>query len=147
MAKVTRKKETVLYYNPGSADRARLMKGVLVRMGIRIRNIAPDQVLQQVGYLAGLPDYTETELTEGETLPEIPEEVLVLQGFGNRRLDELLTQLRRVKAPNIELKAVVTEHNSSWSFYQLYEELRQEREKILEAEAERKAEAEQDNAE
>lgn len=147
MAKVTRKKETVLYYNPGSADRARLMKGVLVRMGIRIRNIAPDQVLQQVGYLAGLPDYTETEMPEGEDLPEISEEVLVLQGFGNRRLDELLTQLRRVKAPNIELKAVVTEHNSSWSFYQLYEELRQEREKIMDAEAERKAEAEQDNTE
>lgn len=56
MAKIT---ETVLYYNPGRPEAMKhvaMMKSVLVRMGIRIRNIGPDQVMETVGYLAGMED-------------------------------------------------------------------------------------------
>lgn len=58
--------ETVLYYRPepcgardGNLDdkQVRLLKSVLVRMGIRIKNIRPEQLSQTVGYLAGLPGY------------------------------------------------------------------------------------------
>ena len=34
-----------------------MMKSVLVRMGIRIRNIGPEQVLETVGYLAGMDGF------------------------------------------------------------------------------------------
>ena len=47
MAKLT---ETVLYYNPGRPETMKhvaMMKSVLVRMGIRIRNIGPEQVWRQ----------------------------------------------------------------------------------------------------
>ena len=54
-------KEMVLYYNPGSGPHVAKLKGVLVRMGVRIKNINPDQVNQKVGYLAGLPGFTEIE--------------------------------------------------------------------------------------
>ena len=46
-----------LYYNPGKGIPARqtaLMKSVFVRMGVRIRNVGPEDVNQTVGYLAGL---------------------------------------------------------------------------------------------
>lgn len=33
------------------------MKSVLVRMGVKIRNVAPDQVMESVGYLAGVPGF------------------------------------------------------------------------------------------
>ena len=49
MAKLT---ETVLYYNPGRPETMKhvaMMKSVLVRMGIRIRNIGREQVLETVG--------------------------------------------------------------------------------------------------
>ena len=48
------KKELVLYYRPRGAANPAKLKGVLVSMGIRIRNIQPDQLEEQVGYLAGM---------------------------------------------------------------------------------------------
>lgn len=126
-------KETVLYYTPEKTDKTRLLKGVLVRMGIRIKNIGPEQVTQKVGYLTGLKDYEETPLEEDTELPVIPEEMLVLHGFTNRRLDEFLSQLRRAKVPPIALKAVVTETNAGWNFYELYGEIRAEHEKMTQS--------------
>lgn len=124
--------ESVLYYHPGNADDRKtvaLMKSVLVRMGVRIRNISPDQVMETVGYLAGVPGFeAQKEQALGEALPVIPEQVMVLKAFSGRRLDELLMNLRKAGVPKIELKAVLTEHNCGWSFYHLYEELKSEHE-------------------
>lgn len=120
-------REMVLYYSPERTDKTRILKSVLVRMGIRIRNIGPEQAGQQVGYLAGIEGFAEQPGEPGEDLPVIPEEMMVLHGFSNSRLDELLRQLRRAGA-SVALKAVLTESNCAWSFYQLYEEIRAEHE-------------------
>lgn len=137
--------ETVLYYNPGKPETMKhvtLMKSVLVRMGVRIRNISGEQVMEKVGYLAGLPGF---ESTPAEApLPEIPEQVMVLKNFSGRRIDELLMGLRKAGVPKIELKAVLTENNSQWTFYQLYEELKAEHKAMTEgngAAADRKEDA------
>ena len=60
----------------------------------------------------------------------IPEKMLVLCGFGQRKLEEMLNQFRKAKIPPIPMKAVLTEHNSGWSLVELYQELRQEHEKM-----------------
>ena len=125
MAKIM---ETVLYYNPGTPETMKhvtKLKSVLVRMGIRIRNIGPDQVNQTVGYLAGVPGFEENA-DAGEP-PVIGEEMLVLKQFSSRRM---LLNLRKAGVPRISLKAVLTEHNCGWTFYALYEELREEHEKM-----------------
>lgn len=157
------RKELVLYYTPEKSADDQKLKGVLVRLGIRIRNITPDQIYQKVGYLAGLPGFEEEPDTEskeaelketgrkeagqkeagqkaaeqqeegfsGVNVPaQIPEKVLVLYGFGERKLNEMLNQFRKTKVLPIALKAVLTEHNCGWSFYELYQELRQEHEKM-----------------
>ena len=59
-------REIVLYYNPDTSIRVTKLKGVLVRMGIRIRNVAPEQVLDTVGALAGIPGYENTSKEAGE---------------------------------------------------------------------------------
>lgn len=128
-------RETVLYYHPDSESAAKeilLMKSVLLRMGIRIRNVEKDEVLLKVGYLVGVSGFEETKETDwkAETLPVIPEQVMVLKGFTNKRLDELLMNFRKSRVPRIELKAILTEYNSDWSFYELYEELVKEREAV-----------------
>lgn len=141
--------ETVLYYNPGRPETMKhvaMMKSVLVRMGVRIKNIGPEQVLEKVGYLAGMEGYEVAEGGAGEEgaaaenakaegagpvpgeLPVIPEEVMVLKQFSSQRLDMLLSGLRRAGVPRIALKAVLTEHNSDWTFYHLYQELKEEHE-------------------
>ena len=132
------RKEMVLYYTPEKSAEDQKLKGVLVRLGIRIRNITPEQAGQKVGYLAGLPGFEELPEQEegytGENREEeasvIPEKMLVLCGFGQRKLEEMLNQFRKAKIPPIPMKAVLTEHNSGWSLVELYQELRQEHEKM-----------------
>lgn len=101
-------------------------------MGVRIRNVAPEQVLQPVGTLAGISGYERTEngaVPETE-LPAIPDEMLVMHGFTGRRIDELLLGLRKAGVPKVELKAVVTESNAGWTFYHLYEEIKEEHQRM-----------------
>ena len=123
-------------------------------MGIRIRNISPQQENQTVGMLVGVPGFEEKTDATADTLEanktnadalssanpaadtvkaspsqSIPEEVLVLHQFSEQRLDALLHALRKANV-RIALKAIVTEQNCGWTFYQLYEEIRQELEKM-----------------
>ena len=125
--------ELVLYYSTGDARMKKqemMMKSVLVRMGVKIRNVAPDQVQESVGYLAGVPGFEKREVSETleteEKLPEITEPMLVMRDFTGRRIDTLLLNLRKAKVPKINLKAIVTEQNAGWSFYHLYEEIGEE---------------------
>ena len=130
--------ELVLYYNPEVSSKVMKLKGVLVRMGVRIRNVAPEQVLQQVGTLAGISGYERTEngyVSETE-LPAIPDEMLVMHGFTGRRIDELLFGLRKAGVPKVELKAGVTGSNAGWTFYHLYEEIKEEHERMKQREDE-----------
>lgn len=131
-------REMVLYYNPGNAPKAALMKSVLVRMGIRIKNVSKEQTGETIGNLLGI-EKGEDSLKEkpGEKSDERPneklggpieEQILILHQFTERRLDQLLLELRKAGVPKIELKAIVTEQNSRWTLYQLYEELKKERE-------------------
>ena len=129
--------EMALYYNPGNGIPARqtaLMKSVFVRMGVRIRNVGPEDVNQTVGYLAGLKGFERQEAETAGELPVIPEQVLVLKGFSGGRLDQLLASLRRAGVPKIDLKAVLTEQHSGWTFYRLYEEIRAEHASMTEGE-------------
>ena len=125
-------KEMVLYYTPEQSSKVTKLKGVLVRMGIRIKNITPEQVTQKVGYLAGVEGFEAQENDKGAVLPVIGEEVLVMHRFTSRRIDELLLNLRKAGVSRIELKAIVTESNCPWTFYQLFEELKEEHAKMQE---------------
>ena len=70
------RKELVLYYTPEKSADDQKLKGVLVRLGIRIRNITPDQIYQKVGYLAGLPGFEEEPDTESKEAPEPEDDTL-----------------------------------------------------------------------
>ena len=52
--------ELVLYYgtnDPGMKKHEMMMKSVLVRMGVKIRNVKPEQVMETIGCLAGMPGF------------------------------------------------------------------------------------------
>lgn len=132
-------REMVLYYAPKPKPYVSKLKGVLVRMGVRIKNISPDQAGQKVGYLAGMPGFEEEPET-GEILP-VKEEMLVMKNFTSSRVDELLANLRKAGVPRIALKAVVTEQNSRWTFFELYEELQKEHAAMTENHTKQKDEA------
>lgn len=136
-------KETGAENKTNAADKekekaVRMMKSVLVRMGVRIKNIGPEQVLEKVGYLAGIEGFTSLSKDEQqnndkkkngqEKLPVLSRDVLVMKNFTSSRIDSLLAGLRKAGVPKIELKAVITPQNAEWTFYQLYQELEKEHE-------------------
>ncbi len=121
-------KELVLYYTPHPQPHTAKLKGVLVRMGVRIRNVALEQTGQTVGFLAGVPGFEAQNEEEQEMRSHIPQEMLVMKNFTSGRIDQLLMELRKAGVPRIALKAIVTESNCPWTFYQLYEELCKEHE-------------------
>ena len=128
--------ETVLYYTPEPSEKAVKLKGVLVRMGIRIKNISPEQAGETIGSLLGIAGYEKNSEedrgagNEEKALPVMDQEMLVMHRFSERRLDELLMNLRKAGVPKIALKAIVTESNAGWSFGHLYEELLEEHQRM-----------------
>lgn len=119
------RKETALIYGILDSKKAMKLKGILVQMGVRIKNISAEQCGYKVGYLLGLKEF-ETEDTADEKSEIIQEEVLVLKGFTNGRLDFLLREMRKANA-RVELKAIVTDSNKYWTLCELYEELKKEK--------------------
>lgn len=138
--------ESVLYYHTneaGSEKRVRQLKSVMVRMGVRIKNIEPGQILESVGYLAGMPGYRSAEESAGsgrepeaaqkadmptaeQERPVIDQDILVLRNFTSGRMDFLFYNLKKAGVPKIDLKAVITPQNAGWTFYHLYQELKEE---------------------
>ena len=127
--------EIVLYHAPRQMAHASLLKGVLVQMEVRIRNLTPGRCGKKIGFLVGMEGYedsSETDSSQGiegteqqaaAQFASMTEELLVLSGFTDERLDELLDRLRRAGVPKIKLKAIVTETNADWTVYELYHQL------------------------
>lgn len=119
-------KEMILLYYPKKPHYLQTLKGTLVQMGIRIRTVSASQINQSVGFLAGLSGYHKRDASS--ELPVIPEEMLIMKNFSSERMDRLFTAMRRRGIPSIPLKAVVTDTNVQWSFYELYLEIKKEHE-------------------
>ena len=130
--------EIVLYHAPRQMAHTPLLKGVLVQMGARIRNLTQDRCGKKIGYLVGMEGYEDSpKMAETEDFQEVDrigkqaaaqfgsmtEELLVLSGFTDERLDELLGRLKRAGVPKIKLKAIVTKTNADWTVYELYRQL------------------------
>ena len=119
--------ETVLLYQIKGTKTAALLKPVLLKLGIRVRIVEPEQYLQSIGFLAGNKAFAESpEAYDGAGFDE---PMMVMAGFSERKLDLFLTEMRRKKVPPIALKAIVTTQNQAWNSLQLYRELKEEHEK------------------
>ena len=117
-------RETVLYYDPRGGEQSAVLKSILVQMGARIKNVAPEAVGQTVGCLLGRKGFDARENPEAPTLAE---PMLVLDGFTDKRLEILLREMKK-HGVSVPYKAIVTETNIGWIFHQLYEELAREHE-------------------
>jgi hypothetical protein len=71
--------------------------------------------------------------------PEVDfsEEILVLRGFSDRRLDTFLKEMRKQGIERIQLKAILTPTNCRWNSFQLYQEIRKEHETMTGQQPER----------
>lgn len=119
--------ETVLLYNIDS-EKGRKLRMLMLRMGMRARVVDKADYGKPVGLLAGLKDVT-VEDPDGE-VSDFSEEMMVMRGFTERRLDLFLQSMRREGIERIDYKAILTPVNSRWNSWQLYQELKKEHEQM-----------------
>ena len=112
-------RETVLLYQPEGSELGAQLKHILVRMGVRIKNVTSDAVGQTVGCLLGRKGFDARENPEA---PALGQPMLVMDGFTDKRLEILLREMRSAGV-SVPYKAVVTENNLGWLFHQLFDEL------------------------
>lgn len=72
---------------------------------------------QKVGHLIEMPSFKETISEESVEL--FDQEVMVMQGIQNKRMNEILSNFKAENIEKIALKAIVTPYNIFWSFSRL----------------------------
>ena len=117
-------RETVLFYESEGGAQGALLKSILVRMGVRIKNVTPEAVGQTIGCLLGRKGFDARENPEA---PMLAKAVLVMDGLTDKRLEILLREMKK-NGVSVPYKAIVTETNLGWPFHQLYDELSAEHE-------------------
>lgn len=142
----TETKECVLYYGLKSPQQEFLLRRLLSGLGLRWKKISRSDLTSTIGSLADLEDAAragrEADLAGQEIgladqdrgingheadPANIPDESIVLfSQLPDGQISLLLDKIRQTKGLQIDLKAVVTEHNRSWSFLDLAGELRRE---------------------
>ena len=109
----------VLIYNLPEGEKRKRLRVVLMRTGLRARDVTPEEYGHPVGYLAGMEGFESAEPYTGEGFRD---EMLVLHDLSAEQFHGLLNGMQALQAP-VTYKAVTTEHNLSWTPTRLYREL------------------------
>lgn len=132
-----------LLYN-FNGKKAEMTKMVCMMMNIRFKSVGQEDYHQPLGALLGV-EGVEQKPAKDDNEP-MAEEMLLLHGFGADKLQKFLTALQRVGVGRIDLKAMLTENNRTWSGLDLYEELCKEREAFKKLEEEKRRQKQQAGA-
>ena len=115
----------VLCYNiqPEKLGRMRVLA---LRLGIRLRVVAPEEFGLPVGALAGVAE------PPAEVSPVEPfdDEMIVMAHFRPGMLDAFLNGFRQSRIPSVKLKAMLTETNAAWTAPALHAAIREEHEQM-----------------
>lgn len=114
---------TVLLYNIEPKKEIKI-KNLCRKLYFGFRTVEKEEFGYRLSYLLELSD--DDTIGEGE---DFSEEMLYLSGIDSGMLNIFLSQLRLKDVP-VVLKAVMTETNLGFNSYELYHELKAEREAI-----------------
>ena len=121
-------RETAFVYNLKD-ERLSRVRGVLMFMGIRVREVKAEEYGRRVGELEASAEY---EPWQGEAF----EEEMMLLSVAPSRIDALLQRFRKHKVALPTLTAILTATNAQWNSLELAAELRREREAIQQGKSE-----------
>ena len=109
--------ELILLYGFTDEEKENKIKTVLKRMKIKTKSISEEMMSQKVGYLVEMPSFKET--VSKEPVEAFDQEVMVMQGIQNKRMNEILSNFKAENIEKIALKAIVTPYNMFWTFSRL----------------------------
>lgn len=124
-ARIQKPQPIFLYYALDGDKKDGILK-LLDEFNIRSREIKDSETCEQIGFLAGWKGFEQNK--NGRLLNE-KEECVVFCGVENKTLNQLVS-LMRSSGLAVDLKAVATPFNQSWSFCDLFEELKNEHKKM-----------------
>lgn len=123
-------KEMVLLYGLEN-KKGEEIRRICLQLGIRVKHVGKEQFHLPVGMLPVIRDASAVKAVFSGVDSEIPEEMMVMNGFSPASMDRFLERMKKARISGIDLKAVVTEYNKNWSSVQLYQELKAEHNKFV----------------
>lgn len=100
----------------------------LTSQGVSVRTVQAAELNETLGYLFSLPGYEKRGSLDYLTR-SVPE-MLVMHGFDQTMLDDFLRFFRAEDVRRVELKAVLTPTNASWTAAELSRHLQAERDSM-----------------
>lgn len=115
---------TALLFNIKDENRVKEISRTLLPLRIRTKVITKDYYLEPIGYLAGMKNIESTEeVYQGD---ELEDEMLLMSGFTNSQVSQLLVAFRKKRIEKIDHKAILTPSNKLWNALELFQELKKE---------------------
>lgn len=112
-----------------SSPKGPALHALLEGAGVGIRTVSDSELAESVGYLAGIPGFSPAPKTSATvTLPEdalLSEEFVLFCYMPDNRVMELARAMRAAGI-SVGCKAMLTEHNQSWPFVRLMQEVSEE---------------------
>ena len=121
-------KETILLFHFSDKSRKNKLARALLPLRMKIREVAKEDYLQPVGYLAGNKEIPPSEESyQGE---ELDGEMMLMAGLSNTQVDLVLKAIRKSGAGPIPYKAALTASNQEWNARKLFAEIKAEHEQM-----------------
>lgn len=121
-------RETILLFHFSDKDRRNKLTRALLPLRMKIREVAREDYLQPVGYLAGNKDIAPVdEKYDGE---ELDGEMILMAGLSSFQVDQALKAVRKSGLGPIPYKAVLTSANQNWNVPKLFQEIKSEHEQM-----------------
>lgn len=121
-------REVILLFNFNDREKRNKVTRALFPLRIKIKEIEKKDYLNPMGYLAGNKELAGVE--EVYTGEELEGEMLVMAGLSSIRMDQVLKALRKSGAGSIPYKASLTPINQHWNVVKLFEEIKEEHERM-----------------
>lgn len=120
----------VLMINFRDKDREEKISDIIRRKGIDVRRVDRAMYDQKVAAMCGLDEFfDETAIYEG---PEFDREMMIFAQLKEGKLDEILAEMKNRGIAKVDLKAIATPYNITWTIRQLYSELTKEHKAVQE---------------
>ena len=116
-------KSTVLCYNLKGTKKGKKVTMIFGYLGYRVRHVEKKEYLKPIGILVGMDE--EKEVSADYEGAGFDTEMLVMNAATEEMLDKALFRMRK-EGVKVDLKAMVTPNNRSWTSLELQEEIAKE---------------------
>lgn len=113
----------ILLYNLNN-EKGKQIRKVCSPLRIVCKDVMPNQYMEQIGALAGLPGFGMKQTPVAA--PGFNEEMMIFCHFSNDDIYAFLSHYKAAGIAPIALKAALTPHNMQWNSLKIHKELSEE---------------------